>query len=46
MIITAFLRASDRGDRRRANKWMHANTRFDVTRVDGPWSAPRDWTIR
>ena len=38
MIILAYQRAEARGDRRRVNKWMHANTAFDLTRVNGKWS--------
>jgi hypothetical protein len=37
-IVRAYCRAKDRDDRRAINKWMHANTRFDVTNVNGPWS--------
>ena len=37
-IVRACERACERGDRRAISKWMHANTRFDTTNVNGPWS--------
>ena len=39
-LLVAYDKAMRRKDRRAAMKWIHANTRFDITNVNGSWKQP------